>query len=38
MDKEKSSESFDFALEGLGLEKAWRRCAQDDRDKHSGWT
>jgi hypothetical protein len=29
--EEKSSGSFDFALEGLGLEKAWRRCAQEGR-------
>ena len=26
--------SFDFAQEGLSLEKAWRRCAQDGRDKY----
>jgi len=32
--REKSSGSFDFALEDLDLDKAWRRCAQDDRDKH----
>jgi hypothetical protein len=34
MDRRRSSGSFDFALEGFGLEKAWRRCAQEDRDKH----
>jgi len=26
--REKSSGSFDFALEDLDLDKAWRRCAQ----------